>query len=135
MKCNEVFPSRWLKAADLSPDLETVTMRKVAMKEVGEERERKPVMTFDEIDKELVLNITNWNSIAELTGEDDSDAWPGFKIKLVRTKVQYGAKTVDAIRVESADPPKRPVKKLTKRTPAPAPAGRELDDDGEEIPF
>jgi hypothetical protein len=135
MKSNEVFPSRWLKAADLNPDGENVTIRKVTMEEVGEERERKPVMAFNEIDRELVLNITNWTAIADLSGKDESDDWPGCRIKLIKAKVQYGAKTVDAIRVESADPPKKPVKKLTKRTPESAPVGRELDDDGEEIPF
>ena len=81
MKSNQVFPSRWLKAADLEPHGETVTILKVTMEEIGEERERKPIMTFDETDKELVVNVTNWNSIAELTGEEDSDDWPGHVIK------------------------------------------------------
>jgi hypothetical protein len=103
MKSNQVFPSRWLKAADLGPDGETVTIRRVTMEEIGEERERKPVMTFDETDQELVVNLTNWNSIAELTEKDDSDDWPGRVIKLVRVKVQYGKKTVDAIRIEAPD--------------------------------
>jgi hypothetical protein len=103
MKSNEVFPSRSLKAADLESDGETVTIQKVTMEQIGEKRERKPVMTFDETDQELVVNVTNWNSIAELTGKDDSDDWPGRVIKLVRGKAQYGKKTVDAIRIEAAD--------------------------------
>jgi hypothetical protein len=103
MKSNQVFPSRWFKAADLPPEGEQVTIRGVGMEQVGEERERKPVMTFDETDKELVVNVTNWNSIAELTGKDDSDDWPGRVIKLVRVKAQFGKKTVDAIRIEAAD--------------------------------
>jgi hypothetical protein len=73
------------------------------MEEIGEERERKPVMTFDETDQELVVNLTNWNTIAELTEKDDSDDWPGRKIKLIRVKAQYGKKTVDAIRIEAPD--------------------------------
>jgi hypothetical protein len=105
MKSNQVFPSRWLKAADLESDGETVTIGRVTMEEIGEERERKPVMSFDETDQCLVINLTNWNSIAELTGKDDSDDWPGRVIKLVRVKVQYGKKTVDAIRIETADEP------------------------------
>ena len=105
MKISQIFPSRWLKAIDLGADGETATIRKVTMEEVGEERERKPVMTFDEIDKELVLNVTNANAIAGVTGKDDSDDWPGQVIKLVRCKVQFGAKTVDAIRIEAPDEP------------------------------
>jgi hypothetical protein len=105
MKISQIFPSRWLKAVDLGPDGETVTIRKVTMELVGEERENKPVITFDEIDKELVLNVTNANAIADVTGQDDSDNWPGQVIKLVRVKVQWGAKTVDAIRIEAPDEP------------------------------
>jgi hypothetical protein len=128
MKCNQVFPSRWLKAANLEPDGEIVTIRKVAMQEVGEERELKPIMTFKETDKELVVNVTNWNSIAELTGEEDSDDWPGHVIKLVRCKVQFGAKTVDAIRIETPDEPVRQSLEKTRSV-----ANRQ--DAEEEIPF
>ena len=105
MKISKIFPSRWLKAIDLEADGETVTIRKLTMEEVGEERERKPVMSFEEIDRKLVLNVTNANAIADVTGKDDSDDWPGQVIKLVRCKVQFGAKTVDAIRIEAPDEP------------------------------
>ena len=103
MTRNEVYPSRWLKAADLSPDGEQVTIRKVTVEEIGEEREEKPIMSFDELDKELVVNVTNWDSIEELTGEHDSDKWAGHVIKLVRVRVPFGGKNVEAIRVEAAD--------------------------------
>jgi hypothetical protein len=103
MKSNQVFPSRWLKAAEISPEGEQVTIRAVRLEEVGEKKERKAVMSFDETDQLLVVNLTNWNSIFELTGKDDSDDWPGRKIKLVRVKAQFGKKTVDAIRIEAAD--------------------------------
>lgn len=102
MTRSQVYPSRWLNAADVSPDGEHVTIRKVTMQEIGEKRERKPICAFDEIDKELVVNVTNWTSIEELTGEDDSDKWPGHVVKLVRVRVPYGGKNVEAIRVEAA---------------------------------
>jgi hypothetical protein len=105
MKSSDVFASRWFKAADLEPGGEVVTIKKVVMEPVGEDRETKPVMTFEETDKELVINLTNWSSIAELTGKDDSDDWPGHEIKLVRVKVPFGKKTVDAVRIEAADEP------------------------------
>ena len=131
MKISQIFPSRWLKAVELGPDGLELTIRKVTLEEVGEEREQKPVMAFDETDKELVLNITNWNSIADLTGKDDSDDWPGHKIKLVRSKVQYGSKTVDAIRIEAPDKPDKPVlRRLVKREPV-----ARQQDGGEDVPF
>lgn len=107
MTRNQVYPSRWLKAADLSPDGEQITIREVTVEEIGEEREKKPVMSFDELDKELVVNMTNWTSIEELTGENDSDKWAGHAIKLVRVRVPFGGKNVEAIRVEPADPKPR----------------------------
>jgi hypothetical protein len=115
---NEVYPSRWLNAVDLSPDGEQVTIRKVTMEEIGEKRERKPICAFDEIDKELVVNVTNWTSIEELTGEDDSDNWPGHVVKLVRVRVPFGGKNVEAIRVEAADAKQRRSLPLKKPKPA-----------------
>ena len=103
MTRSQVYPSRWLNAVDLSPDGEQVTIRKVTMKEIGGKRERKPICAFEEIDKELVINLTNWTCIEELTGEADSDKWPGHVVKLVRVRVPYGGKNVEAIRVEAAD--------------------------------
>jgi hypothetical protein len=78
MTRNQIFPSRWLKASDLSREGQDVTIRKVTAEEIGEAREKKPICAFDEIDKELVVNVTNWN-ITELTGEDDSDNWAGLR--------------------------------------------------------
>ena len=43
MKRDEVFPSRWLKAADVGHDGfdGNVTIKKVRWEEIGEEREEK----------------------------------------------------------------------------------------------
>jgi hypothetical protein len=108
-----------------------VTIRKVTVEEVGEERERKPVIAFDELQKELVVNVTNWNSIVEITGEEDSDNWPGHKIKLVRLRVPFGNKNVEAIRVEPADHVKPVRRSLPKRhAVAATPAGGNDDEFG-----
>jgi hypothetical protein len=131
MKRNDVYPSTWLKAADLGPAGRVVTIRNVTLEEVGKERERKPVMTFKETDQELIINATNWDKVVELTGEEDSDAWSGHKIKLARVQVQYGARTVDAIRVEAPDKPKLVRRSLSKTEPV----AKQQDEDGENIPF
>ena len=120
MTRNQVYPSRWLKAADLAPEGEQVTISNVTLEKIGEEREEKPVMAFGEIEKELVVNVTNWNSIAELTGEENSDDWPGHVIKLVRVRVPFGGKNVEAIRVEAADAKPRRSPPLKKPKPAQA---------------
>jgi hypothetical protein len=102
---NEVFPSRWLKAADLPEEGENVTISKVTIEAVGEEREQKPVASFDELEKELVVNVTNWNSIVDITGEEDSDHWVGSRIKLIKAKVPFGTKQVEAVRIEAIEKP------------------------------
>ena len=145
MKREEVFPSRWLKAADLDRDDfdGNVTIKEVSWEEIGEERQEKAVVAFEEIDKELVLNVTNWDRIVELTGHDDSDNWTGYRIKLFRSKVPCKGKTVDAIRIDPPDPdkpkpalkkpaprpvPRRPVLHSAKTRPEPAPE----EENGEE---
>jgi hypothetical protein len=129
MKRDEVFPSRWLKAADVGRDGfdGNVTIKGVSWEEIGEEREEKAVVAFEKLDKELVLNVTNWDRIVELTGQDDSDNWAGYRIRLIRVKVPYGGKTVDAIRIDPPDPdkpkpaprPARPVSQPAKTRPEP----------------
>ena len=99
MKRNDIYPSRWLKAADLPQGGETLTIERVTEEAIGKDRERKPVATFENYDKELVINPTNWDSIVELTGQADSDDWPGHRVRLVRLQVQFGRETVEAIRI------------------------------------
>jgi hypothetical protein len=118
MTRSQVYPSRWLKAADLAPEGDQVTIRSVTVEQIGEERKQKPIISFDEIEKELVVNVTNWTNIAELTGEDDSDNWAGHAIKLVRVRVPFGGKNVEAIRVEAADT--KPRRNLPLKKPKPA---------------
>jgi hypothetical protein len=104
MTRNQVYPSRWLKATDLPSEGEQVTIRKVITEKIGEEREEKPIISFDELGKELVVNRTRWDQIEDLTGEPDSDKWAGHVIKLVPVRVLIGAKEVETIRVEAAQP-------------------------------
>jgi hypothetical protein len=118
MKRNQIFPSRWLRATDLAPEGQQVTIRNVTVEQIGEEREKKPIVSFDELDKELIVNVTNWTSIEELTGEDDSDNWPGHVVKLVRVRVPFGGKNVEAVRIEAADA--KPRRSLPLKKPKPA---------------
>jgi hypothetical protein len=91
----------------------------VTVEEIGEEREKKPIISFDDLDKELVVNVTNWDTIEGLTGEPNSDKWVGHVIKLVRVRVPFGGKNVEAIRVEPADPkPRRNLPAKAKPTKA-----------------
>jgi hypothetical protein len=99
MKTSEAFPSRYLKADDIQRDT-PVTIESVEMEEVGQgdDQESKPVIHFKELEKGLVLNVTNSMVIEEMYG-DETDEWRGRRIVLYATRVQFGKKMVMAIRV------------------------------------
>jgi len=103
MKTADVFPSRYLKAEELDEDL-TVTIREVVM-ETFTDRERgtdteKPVAYFEELEKGLIINKTNWSQIAKQHG-DESDEWPGKAIVLTVMDVSAFGDVVSAIRIRS----------------------------------
>jgi hypothetical protein len=91
-----------MKAVDLPEDGVIVTIDSVTTEQIGEDRQLKPVVAFTDHDHDLILNITNWNSITAITGEENSDRWHGHKLKLVKTRVTFGGRTVQAVRIEPA---------------------------------
>jgi hypothetical protein len=123
MTSNDVFPGTYIKAADLGQNRPTVTIASITLDKF--ETADKPVLHFLESKKGLVLNKTNWNQIALLTGQPDSANWAGHKIRLYVTRVDMKGQLVDAVRVEAA--PTRPVV-----VPPPAPVTLAADD---PIPF
>jgi hypothetical protein len=115
---NGAFPSSYLKAADLQDKRVQVVIAGVTIEEIGD-GEHKPVVKFQGKDKRLVLNKTNSSTICEITGTEETDEWPGTKIVLYPTKVDYQGKRVDGIRVDYPKDRPKPV---------------ELDD-ADEMPF
>ena len=66
--------------------------------------ERKPVVHFAGIDKPLVCNVTNWDSIEELHGAD-TDGWVGRSVVIyVDPDVRFGSKRTGGIRIKAAPP-------------------------------
>ncbi len=122
MKSTDIFPSKYLRAADLNGHEPIVTIDRVVMETLGDDR--KPCVYFKGKDKGVVLNKTNFNAIEDISGEDDTDNWVGVKVKLVTVKVEFQGKRVPAIRIEEAGVPSKP------RTPEPVDAPSD-----DEIPF
>jgi len=110
MRKNDAFPSKYLKASDLNGEDLVATIDEVVEEEVGREKKKKPVLYFRGKVKPLILNGTNFDSVVLVTGEEDSDEWPGEKITMFSTEVPFGDKMVDAIRIR--------VPKKTKAKPA-----------------
>ena len=73
--------SRFITKNDISGPT-TVTIKKVIEETVGTPPEKRPVTHFDEMDKGLITNATNLESIAEIAGSRDTDDWQRTKVEL-----------------------------------------------------
>jgi len=98
---NDAFPSKYIAAADLSGRDVPVTINRVEFEEVGQEKERRPVLYFDGKEKGLVLNKTNSFTIGDIHGPE-MDAWPGESITLFPTQTDFQGKQVACIRIRLA---------------------------------
>lgn len=98
---NEMFPSPYIRASDLGGQQPVVTIDRVAMEPVGQDRQMKPVLYFEGKSKGMVLNKTNSKKIAEIVGSADTDNWSGVQIKLYATEVEFQGETMEGIRVRS----------------------------------
>jgi len=106
-KVNEMFPSKYLSAADLGGQDLIVTIKDVMSEYItdqeADEEVEKFIVLFEENPKGLMLNKTNTGTIAALYG-NDTDNWIGERVTLFPTQVQYMKKMVDAIRVRTQVP-------------------------------
>jgi len=114
------FPSRFLKADDLSGRRRLLTIKAITEERVGQgsDAEDKLIASFKEEPKGLVLNRTNCDAIAEILGTEDLDTWPGHRIVLYPTKVDFKGKRVPAIRIEEPPAGKAPPERVSAETEA-----------------
>jgi hypothetical protein len=106
MKTDDVFPKKWLAGEDLPHDT-TATIQRVVMEELHNpatrKKERKPVAYFAGKRKALILNRTNWLTLAGLYG-DESDAWSGKRIVMGADEVDSPQGRVKAVRIRAVNP-------------------------------
>ena len=95
---NDAFPSKYLKAADLDNRTIKVKIDRVVFEEIGQNKDRKPVIYFAGTEKGLVLNKTNAEQIGSVAGQE-MDAWSGKDIELFSQMVPFQGQSVAAIRV------------------------------------
>jgi hypothetical protein len=130
-KRDEVFPSKYLKAGDLKGTPITVTIVSApieTLKTPDGREDTKTVLYFCGAKKNLPLNRTNWDAVANICG-DDSDDWPGHKIELYPATTEMKGKVVDCIRVRAPVQGELAPKKL------PPPPQAADDDMSDEIPW
>jgi hypothetical protein len=106
MKTDDVFPKKWLSGEDLPRDT-GATIHRVVLEELRNPKthkpERKPVAYFVGKRKALILNRTNWMTLAGLYG-DESNEWTGRRVVLGRDEVDSPQGRVLAVRIRSLNP-------------------------------
>jgi hypothetical protein len=101
MKVDELYPSRFLRCADLNGKPLRVTIAGLKREDIG--GEQKVVLSFTNGTKSLICNKTNARAIAKTLG-DETRGWVGKDIILVPASVDFRGDMVDAIRVRAAAP-------------------------------
>jgi hypothetical protein len=103
-KANEMLKSKFLKKEDVGVGV-LATIRGVSEENVaieGADPELKWAMTFNELDKPLVLNSTNIHAVVAITGSDDSEDWIGKQIVLYNDpNVSFAGKMTGGIRIRA----------------------------------
>ena len=135
MNVNLLKESSFLKKEDCGKNGIIVTIAGLEQKNVAmadKPEELKYCLNFEEDLKPMVLNAVNSQLIASITGEDDTDNWPGHKIILYHDpSIMYAGKLVGGIRVRAAKKQTATAPK-TKLPPVDPGHGPEPD---EETPF
>jgi hypothetical protein len=128
MKRNDVFPSKYLKAADLNgkPLVVEIDAAPLETLKSANGDEQKIVLYFVGVPKRLPLNMTNWDSVADIAG-DDTEGWPGHRLELFPSETRMGGRPTACIRIRQP----RAKAKTQQRTPAPASAPFTDDDESE----
>jgi hypothetical protein len=123
---DQMFPSKYLKASDLngrSVTLEIKSAPEEMLTGFSGQQEKKTVLYFTTSPKKLPLNKTNFEAVVDVTGEADSDHWPGHRIEVYSVSTDKGP----GVRIRT--PAVRPAAMAGKPRPAVA------DDHDDEIPF
>ena len=102
MHIDSLYPSRFLRCADLNGRPMRVTIEGLKKEDIG--GEPKVILTLTNGTKALILNKTNAKSIAKAIGNETS-TWRGKSIILVPAQVDFRGDIVDAIRVRPAASP------------------------------
>ena len=119
MKLDDVYPSNFLKPSDCGLNGIILTIANVAIETVG--TDTKPVCTFQNTEKKLTLNKTNFIKLQQLTGSEDSDSWGGHQVVAFEDTTQFNGRTVPCIRLRAASQPAAAAPQPAPHQPAAAP--------------
>ncbi len=128
---SELYPSRWLRAADLNGRTVTVTIQRITLEELHNprtnQRELVAVAHFGR-SKDLALNKTQCTAVADIVGSEIFIDWHGRAVTLRPGTARNGKPTIDILPPPAPEP--EPV-----ANPAPDAAQQPQDDDGDGDDF
>lgn len=139
MHISQLKQSKFLTRADAGRGI-LVTIKDIFQENVAKEgapEELRWCLAFNEQDKPMVLNSTNGQIIASITGSEDTDSWAGKQIVIYDDpNVSFGGKLVGGIRCRAPRPQAakaavKPVAPAPAPVSAPEPAAGEDDGGGD----
>jgi hypothetical protein len=102
VKRSEAFPKPWMAPGDLGGKPDVATIKVVTLEPIkgpdGKEKEKVVVYVARKY-KPLILNATNFDSIAAIVGSDETDDWPGTKIEYYPSTVPVNGQIKDCVRI------------------------------------
>jgi hypothetical protein len=95
MKRDDLFPSKYVKCADLKGQPRVVEIRSAVLEilknQQGQEQ-RKIVLYFAGIKKAMPLNLTNYDSIAGILNDEETNNWRALVSSCTRVRPRWAAR-------------------------------------------
>lgn len=109
LKFDDLFPGRFIRAANFDGKDVTYTITNVMLEELEGDRgkEVKPIVSFSEINKQLVLNKTNALALKAMFGSEVTD-WNGKRVTLYPLTIEWEGNDL-AIRVRGSPDLEAPI--------------------------
>jgi len=113
---SELYPGKYLKAADLQGKSYTLRIVSVAVEKLRQfdgTQAWKVVLTFDKAQKLLILNKTQCKTLTDITGSEQFQRWQGVTVKLTPVTAQNGKPTIHIAGVPMAQSQPKPEEKAS----------------------
>jgi hypothetical protein len=108
MRRSELFPSIYYKGSDfMQPQVKTINY--VDFKLFPDSEHEKAIVHFEGGSRLLILNLTNFNSISEIAGSDETNDWPGTRIELHSVQMTIHGEVKNGVRVRRPPPHQAPI--------------------------
>jgi hypothetical protein len=126
---DDLFPSKWLRAADLGNTPRVATISGIDFAIIGRDNEKKAVVSFSNSTKKLILNATNARTLSNLFGKQLA-GWIGQKITLYTCEVNYRGEMTRAVRIKEEIPGETKAEPVASAAPGPQSTPPAYPDDG-----